>query len=213
MTTPACQPQPRWMAHSIVVVLLGCDTRSDRERYIAALAEPHPTDLSACTEIETPDLKGDCQLALAGRMAPLAQWCPHIDDEPWHSECWFSAAEGARDARRWAEAVSLCDRSTRFVDACLGHLWQPQLTHILRTHAGQDFTFSVAAVQRVHDDWMPLIGERLTEPLWFHYARGVFRRTTQAPITWCEQLPIEHRALCQDVHQQLATNARSAQTP
>lgn len=182
----ACQPPP-----------------TDQQRYLDALAVQQPADLSACGEIADAELKGDCQLALSERMFHTADWCPQVESEPWRGECWFKAAEGARDAQKWDLAVRYCAQAGPFVAACQRHLWQPQLDRLLLPYRGADFSVSLEAARQMHQGWLPLLGDALTQPFWFNYARSVFRHAPHADIGWCEQLDAPHRAGCQNALRQL----------
>ncbi|MFT4974792.1 MAG: hypothetical protein ACI8S6_000675 [Myxococcota bacterium] len=198
-----CLERPTEAAIVVLWALPACSVPSDHERYLDALAVLQPEDLSPCDRIGDTDLKGDCQLALSERMVRSGEWCAQIVSEPWRGECWFSAAEGARDARRWEQAVQYCQSAGPFVDACSRHLWQPQLDQLLLPHRGRDFRASMVAVETAYRSWLPLLGDSLTQPFWFNYARGVFRHAPHADVAWCAQLASTHLQACQNAYRQL----------
>ncbi len=167
----------------------------DQQHYLRALQVAAPTSLAPCAPIEDPDLKGDCQLALAERSRKASQLCGQIQAEPWRSECWFSASEGARDAHKLALAVSCCQQAGPFMESCSQHLWQADLQAVLRANPGRGFTPSQPAAEALYRKWMTTMEGNMGTRFWTVYIRSVLQ-AGQATGADCLQLPSVYQTLC-----------------
>jgi len=203
----------------IPAVLLGCSPAPppehalNRQRYLDALQLAQPADLSPCAGITDPDLQGDCQLSLSRRLLNAGEWCSQMTTEPWRGECFFSAAEGARDAQKWDKAIAYCKEAGPFSSSCAQHLWQPQMERVLQPHAGRAFAASLPAAEQLYRQWLPHLGERMTTPYWAYYIRAVFRRAEQPDPAWCGQLPNVRQEQCAQVYAQIRSRSAHRPTP
>jgi len=142
-----------------VWLLVSCSAGSfpaaeHREAYRRIASDPHPDpdrDLERCAALPD-DLAGDCGLVVAHRAGVVAgdpaRWCDEVRGGVWREECHFQAAELRRRQHGVEQAIELCDRSGRFRDSCLFHLWQEPITRAHREAPGLE-----QAAAAVEADW------------------------------------------------------------
>lgn len=178
---------------------------SDALRYtrLVSLSAPEESQLQECAELSNPQLRGDCGLAVAQRVAashaqPPETFCPQITEPVWRSECFFVAAEFHNDQDNIETAAALCLQAALFTDHCSQHLWQRSLRTLTWHNGSQDFLEHLPDAQRLYDRWAPLLSSETDFPVrfWRRYYEGGFERARSIDLRACASLPQEARMRC-----------------
>lgn len=189
----------------LLTAACGTDTEPDAVRYtrIISDASPHSSTLRDCQQLSRPDLRGDCELVVARRVADAEQrppetHCDQIDGEAWEAECFFMAAEDHNSDGDVARAAALCLRSALFTDHCAQHLWQRTLRGFTWHNGSRDFAQRLPAAQKLYSSWAPLLEDQTDFPVrfWRRYYEGGFERSRDIDLAACEPLPEDDRRRC-----------------
>jgi hypothetical protein len=144
--------------------------------YRAQLPSPERID-PGCSEEENLHACIDEQARAAaghGDLARASGLCAGIEEETWHGECLFSAAEAAvsyRGPYGYASAVELCLAAAPFVENCLNHLIM-QLADGAPSASSpreEDWAIVHTAANGVRSAWNwrdPKLAEQASERLW-----------------------------------------------
>lgn len=144
---------------------------ADRDLYRSIVTQRVPDaeqELPRCATIREPDLAGDCALAVALRAGvasgePL-KWCDAVPKGAWRDECGFLAAEHRRKQGRTEQALEACQRAGRFAQRCTYHLWQDDLTGVVRQTAALPLEEATEAALPVYARWSERVGDQPLDP-------------------------------------------------
>jgi len=119
----------------ILALWLGCDGRTDAQRYRDALAATDwETARADCLRLADPD-RSDCLLAVMERLDRLApEDCALVESPLWRDECTFLYAERAAGAGQLDQAFAACN-ATGFRRECSYHLIREAARGVLEAPA------------------------------------------------------------------------------
>lgn len=151
----------------------------ERRAYLEALAlAPRDAEaaLQACDQVRDVALHGDCQTqaVIKGRLD-----CDRVHDAMWREECWFQAADEARQRGAFDAGIAACERSGRFRDNCLFHYWQHDVMRVIQgidwraarkappqddraptapKHSQDDLVAATADATPIYEEWQARLG-------------------------------------------------------
>ena len=144
----------------------------------------------ACDDIRVPDVRGDCQVAVAIDLAPTVgvdpeEGCGDVQRGIWRDECYFVLAEARTDALHPEVAWAACKSSGAFRENCYRHLFERLSEHSWRRRDGGQaaLLFDRALVGLdTHQD-----GERMGAA-WDVFTTDADRFRVPADPAWCHGL-------------------------
>ena len=191
----------------LILLITACGTPAepDAVRYTRLISDTSPQGsmLRDCQQLERPDLRGDCGLVVARRVAAAEQrppetYCDQIDGDAWQAECFFMAAEDHNEDGEVELAAALCLRAELFTDHCAQHLWQQTLRGFTWHSGSRDFEQRLPAARKLYSSWAPLLADQtdFSVRFWRRYYEGGFERARTIDLAACAALPEDDRLRC-----------------
>lgn len=151
----------------------------------------------ACDDIRVPDVRGDCQVAVAIDLAPTVgvdpeEGCGDVQRGIWRDECYFMAAEYWRVEKNDLErGARLCGKAGGFSEDCAQHLWQPSIRRATYRKGGDALALELPGMKREYCRWVELVGDftDIEGRFWQRYYGSVFEGEDVIDLSICEALP------------------------
>ncbi len=199
---------PHWPLPALLIACGGepslAQDQQDRVRYQAGIASGAPLlRLDQCRAVQDVTLRGDCLTALAplaGEIEGLSaeDLCSEVQEESWRDECFFVAAEQAKQEEDLARAAQLCGRAGRFARDCSNHMWQQELRATIFPGGVRTLVQRHDQVQAIHDRWEQAFTEQgdFDKRFWEHCYQVAFERAPFLDIRGCEFVPEAEQEIC-----------------
>jgi len=182
----------------IASACLACnENETDAQRFARAMETSDGDDaIDHCATIHDAVLREECIAGTVRRHPSQASACRDLEDPRWAGECWFSVAE-ALAPKRW-EALDACALAGPYLQECLYHLWTAELSHALAASTSAPEAVPVATeIVEFWSSVDHLVLEPETQ-LWRDFWYFAIRHHGPADLAWCESLEPGLDTTCRD---------------